>query len=172
MNYCILFPFINIFYLLYKLPLFEIHFHFFHICISMVYFNFKDIYHYNYVASAYVDTLPLPTMFPLNFGIGFVFHCINKVITQFFLNGRIIESVISSQLFCIISFEINKSNNTCYTLRNDSTELSVCSIFNFNNLMTDLFWSLTKKNNFFRCLWLIDIKSFSSTSYDSFVIKE
>jgi hypothetical protein len=32
-------------------------FHFFHICISMVYFNFKDIYHYNYV-----DTLPLPTL--------------------------------------------------------------------------------------------------------------
>jgi hypothetical protein len=80
LNYCILFPFINIFYLLYKLPLFEIHFHFFHICISMVYFNFKDIYHYNYVdtlplptlthclclrwhiASAYVDTLPLPTL--------------------------------------------------------------------------------------------------------------
>jgi hypothetical protein len=62
------------------------------------------------------------------------------------------KTVISSPLFCIISFEINKSNNTCYTLRNDSTELSVCSIFNSNNLMTDLFWSLTKKNNFFRCL--------------------
>jgi hypothetical protein len=45
----------------------------------------------------------------------------------------------------------------------------ICSIYDSNKGMTYLFWSPAKTNNFFGCLWLIDIKSVRSVSYDIFV---
>jgi len=45
------------------------------------------------------------------------------------------------------------------------------SVFDSNKLTTYLFWSSTKTINFFRCLWLIDIKYVISISYDVFVLK-
>ena len=46
-----------------------------------------------------------------------------------------------------------------------------CSIYDFNKLITYLFWSLKKTINFFRCSWLTNTNSVRRFSCDIFVLR-
>jgi hypothetical protein len=86
-----------------------------------------------------------------------------------------INQLIKTRENCVSKYQANKTNSRD---RSNSKLVHLhfipfyiailCSIFDSNNLMTYLFWSLTKTINIFRCSWLMKWKTNNTTLSDQY----
>ena len=114
--------------------------------------------------------MPLSTIFQLYCGSQFYWYLVWV--------GFELTMLVVISINCIGSHKSNYHTITAMTRECTCTFIYhnyyitiLYSIFDFNSLMTNLFWPPTKTINFFRSSWLTDIKSVRSISYDFFCPK-